>query len=66
MISLLLNAENYACFTLRYGPTHACSDVNREVIAVEDNAESLLLKISELAPILCQEAHDAKELRKAM
>ena len=41
MISLLLNAENYACFTLHYGPTHACSDVNGDVIAVEDNAESL-------------------------
>ena len=66
MISLLLNAENYAYFTLHYGPTHACSDVNGDVIAVEDNAEFLLLKISELAPILCQEAHDVKELSKAM
>ena len=50
-----------SCFTLHYGPTHARSDVNGDMIAVEDNAESLLLKISELAPVLCQEAHEGAQ-----
>ena len=55
-----------SCFTLHYGPTHERLDVNDDVIAVEDNAESLLLKIFELAPVLCQEAYEVKELSKTM
>ena len=58
---------NLSCLILHFGPTHARSDVSGgDVIAVEDNAESLLLKIYELAPVLFQEAHEVKELSKTM
>ena len=49
-----------------YVPTHAGVEMNGDTVAVEHSNESLLLKISKLAPIICQEAYDVNELSKAM